>query len=420
VILSRIRLLVLLVWIASLIAKIIDRIIAIVGDEVILKSEVDQYVEHQRYISKSKFDETEFRKEILDELISNKIIYDIALKDSTISVSDDEVQRILDNRINSIIEKVGSEKKFEELYNTTVSDLKKQYRSEIRKNLFVDRLKNKHDQKLSVNRNEVESFFNDYKDSLPPVKSTISLSQLVIGFSSEALKKSKSLELLKEIKSKITSGEISFDEAAEKYSQDESSSRKGGNIGLTNRGDLVPDYERVAYNMQIGDISEPVKTNFGYHIIKLNEKFGEKINTSHILIKPEASIENDSTAFKFALALKDSIINKKMTFEESVKKYSSDEKTKYIDGQIGILAIDELDKKYTALFENSQIGFITDPIKEKDGYYLYKILDKKNAHKIELNTDYNQLKNMALERKRQHELKKWIDELRKKVYIEVK
>lgn len=419
-IIKRVNLFFVLISVFFVQAEVVDRILAIVGDEVILKSEVDQFVEHQRYSSKSNFDEQVFRKKILDELISNKIIYDMALRDSAITVSDDEVQRILDSRINSIIDQVGSEAKFEEMYNTTVSELKKQYRSDIRKNLFVDRLKNKHYQKISVSRNEVEDFFMNFKDSLPPVKSTVSLSQLVISFSGDELIKTKSIEILKDIKAKIVLGEISFEDAAEKYSQDEASKKKGGNIGYTVRGDLVPEYERTAFNLKTGEISEPVKTAFGYHLIRLLEKSGEKINTSHILIKEESMLENDSTALRFAEALKDSILNKKMTFEEAVKKYSSDQKTKFSDGQIGILEIDELDKKYADIFSNSNIGNITDPIKEKDGYYIYKINDKKDAHSIELITDYSALKNMTLERKKNTELKKWIEELRKKVYIEIK
>ena len=109
-----------------------------------------------------------------------------------------------------------------------------------------------------------------------------------------------------------------------------------------------------------------------------------------------------------------------MAFEEAVKKYSSDEKTKYSDGNIGTVEIDQLDKKYIEIFSNADVGSLTEPIKEKDGYYIYKVNDKKNAHKIELNSDFSYLKNLTLEMKRKAELKKWIEELRKKVYIEVK
>jgi peptidyl-prolyl cis-trans isomerase SurA len=404
----------------SLSSEVIDRIVAVVGDEVILKSEVDQVVEHQRYTSRFGFDEKSFRESVMNEMISSKVLYYSALQDSTISVTDEEVQRILDNRINSIIQQVGSEEKFEEMYNTTVSDLKKQYRPDIKKSLFIEKIRNKQIQKVSVSRDDVEKFYEDYKDSLPPVKASVVLSQLVIRFSDKALNETKSSEFLKDLKSRILRNELSFEEAAEKYSHDEASSSKKGNVGLTNRGDLVADYERAAYNMNPGDISDPVKSPFGYHLILLKEKTGEKINTSHILVVPEKNVENDSTAYQFALNLKDSVLNKKMTFEEAVRKYSGDEKTKYLDGSIGPMELDEMDKKYFDIFKEASIGFMSDPIKEKDGYYIYKITDRKEDHKITPETDYNILKNLAQDRKGREQLKKWIDELKKNVYIDVK
>jgi len=399
---------------------VIDRIIAVVGDEIILQSEIDQLVEHQKYQTRFGFDEESFRETVMNELISSKVLYYAALKDSTISVSDDEVQRVLDNRISSIIQQVGSEEKFEQIYKMSVSDLKKQYRSDIKKSLFIEKIKNKQIRKISVSRDDVEQFYRTYKDSLPPVKASVELSQLVVRFSDKALGETRSVDFLRDLKSRIEREEMTFGQAAEKYSHDEASRSKEGSIGFTSRGDLVADYERAAYNMNPGEISDPVKSPFGYHLIMLKEKIGEKINTSHILIVPEKNVESDSTAYQFSINLRDSVLNKKMTFEEAVRKYSGDEKTKYLDGSIGSMEIEEMDKKYSALFSEAPIGFISDPIKEDDGYYLYKISDRKKDHEITLETDYNVLKNFAQEKKGREQLKKWIDELKKNVYIDVR
>ncbi len=401
-------------------ADVLDKIAAIVGDEVILQSEIEQVVSQKRYSSRYGFDEVSFRQAVMNEMINSKVLYYAALKDSTISVSDEDVQRVLDSRINSIIEQIGGEDKLEKMYNTTVSELKKQYRSEIRKGMFIEKIKSKQGQRVSVNRDEVEKFFENYKDSLPPVKASISLSQLVIRFSDKAINETKSVDFLKDIKNKILIGELSFEEAAGKYSHDEASAEKGGNIGSTSRGDLVAEYERAAYNMSEGEISDPVKSKFGFHLIKLNSKSGEKISSSHILIMPEKNIENDSEAFDFALTIRDSVLSKNMTFEEAVRKYSGDEKTKYTGGNIGSMKIDEMDRKYSDLFASAQIGYLSDPVKEKDGYYIYKIADREGDHNIDLSTDYNLLKSMTLERKKYDHIKKWIEETKKNVYIEVK
>lgn len=403
----------------SLRSEIIDRIIAVVGDDIILKSEVEQYAA-QKQIFGFEGSEQELRENILEELISVKILYDVAKKDTTISVSDEEVQRILDSRINPIIQQVGGEKKFEEMYNTTIADLKRIYRTEIRKNTLVEKLKNNYYSSVSVSRIEVEEYYKNFKDSIPPVKPSVSLSQLVVGFSNDALSQSKAVNIINEIRDQIISGDVTFEKAAETYSSDESSKQNGGSIGFTSRGDLVPEYERAAYNLEKGGISGPVKTEYGYHLIRVNEKIGEKINTSHILITPEAYIQDDSSTYDFAASIRDSVINREMTFEEAVRKYSSDEKSKIYNGQIGVLNLEDLDKKYTDIFESADIGYITEPLKEKDGYYLYKVMDKKSGHEISINKDYTIIKNLATEYKRQHELKKWIDELRKKVYIDIK
>jgi peptidyl-prolyl cis-trans isomerase SurA len=408
-----------LIYSLSLRSEIIDRIIAVVGDDIILKSEVEQYAA-QKQIFGFEGSEQELRENILEELISVKILYDVAKKDTTISVSDEEVQRILDSRINPIIQQVGGEKKFEEIYNTTIADLKRHYRTEIRKNTLVEKLKNNYYSSVTVSRIEVEEYYKNFKDSIPPVKPSVSLSQLVVGFSNDALSQSKAVNIINEVRDQIISGDISFEKAAEMYSSDESSKLNGGSIGFTSRGDLVPEYERAAYNLEKGGISGPVKTEYGYHLIRVNDKIGEKINTSHILITPEAYIQDDSSTYDFAASLRDSVINREMTFEEAVRKYSSDEKSKAYNGQIGVLNLEDLDKKYTDIFESADIGYITEPLKEKDGYYLYKVMDKKSGHKININTDYTLIKNLAAEYKRQHELKKWIDELRKKVYIDIK
>ena len=404
----------------SISGEVIDRIAAVVGDEIILQSEVNQLVDHQKYMLQGEYSDDQLKDLMLEELVSAKILYDVALKDTTIAVEDEEVERILDQRINSVLERVGGEKKLEEMYKTTVSKLKKEYRTEIRKTLFVDKLKNRKLQRVSVSRKEIQIFFDTYKDSLPEVKSTISLSQLVIKNSDSSLGLQKVYEELKGIKENILASNITFEDAAEKYSQDPASAANGGELGITSRGDLVTEYEVAAYNLEEGSISDPIKTTFGYHLIRLNKKIGEKINTSHILMMSSSENTDDTGALKKALNLKDSIMNKHMTFEEAVKKYSSDPISKSRNGRIGNINTDDLDDKYQNMFLNATIGHISDPLKQKDGYYVYKVLDKELAHKVDMSTDYNMLKDIATERKKQRVMKKWIDELKEKVYIQIK
>lgn len=403
----------------SLHGEVIDRIAAIVGNEIILESEIVQLVSQQKMYGATQPDST-IRKEILNGLISTKVIYDIAQKDTTITVDEKEVENELSDRINNIISRIGGEKALEEKYNTSVAKLKSEYRPEITKSLFVEKLKQKRLYKEKISKPEVEAFFKEFRDSLPDIKETVALSQLFISFDSKSNRDEATIKELLRIKDLILKDSITFEDAAKKYSADPGSAVNGGDLGLTFRDDLVPEYGSAAYNLEPGQISQPVKSEFGFHLIKLQEKVGEKIRSSHILLKPEIAQENDQAALNKITVIADSIANKFMTFEECVKKYSDDEKSKATNGMIGNMLFDDLDQSFKDAFLNLKSGDISKPVKQEKGYSVFKIMDRETAHKVELNRDFAKLKEWALNRKREKAIQKWVEELKKNVYIEIK
>ena len=404
---------------SPLYGEIIDRIAVVVGDEIILESEVNQLMMHQRGYGKSTLSDEELRKSVLENLLSSKILYDIAVKDTNIVIDDEEVEMRLDGEIKNILNNVGGEEVLVSRYNITLSKLKSDKRKEIRKSLFVNKLKRNYLGRVEVSRNEVEQFFETYQDSLPLVKASVSLSELVCGLTSEDNSSLVSLKKAEQIREEVVSGKLTFEEAAKKYSED-SSAENGGDLGYSSRGDFVPEFEAVAYNLSPGEISEPVKSQFGYHIIKLIEKNGDKIRSSHILIKKVVSAENYEAAKKKADLLTDSLNNRNFTFEEAVQKYSDKEESKRNNGFVGILELADMTEEFRKIFLDLKVGELTDPVKNKDGYYLYKVIDKQSDHKVDLTTDYSKLKDWTLARKRDKELKEWVEELKEKVYIELK
>ena len=399
--------------------EIIDRIAVVVGDEIILESEVNQLVMQQREYGRSTLSDEELRKSVLENLLSSKILYDVAVKDTNIVVEDEDVEMRLDSEIKNILNRIGGEEVLVSRYNITLSKLKNDKRKEIRKSLFVNKLKRNYLGKVEVSRNEVERFFETYQDSLPLVKASVTLIELVCGFTSEDDFSLGSLKKAQQIREDIVSGKLTFEEAAKKYSED-SSAENGGDLGYSNRGDFVPEFEAVAYNLSPGEISEPVKSQFGYHIIKLIEKNGDKIRSSHILIKKAVSAENYEAARKKAELLADSLNNRNFTFEEAIQKYSDKEESKRNNGFVGVLELADMTEEFRKIFQDLKVGEITEPVKNKDGYYLYKVIDKQSDHKVDLTTDYSKLKDWTLARKRDKELKKWVEELKEKVYIELK
>lgn len=402
-------------------AEVLEKIAVIVGNDIVLESEIKQMIMQAKMYDKSGASDEEIRKNVTENLISNLVLYNIAQTDTNITVEYNEIEDVLNQRINSILENVGGEENLKSKYNTSVSKLKNDFRPDVKKNLFIEKLKSLKLRKVKVSRSEVKRFFNDNKDKIPDVEAFVALSQLKINFGSLKNVEEQVYQKVLRVKNLILQDSISFKDAALKYSADNSTKENGGNLGMQKRGTFVTEFERVAYNLEEGELSDPVKTEFGYHLIKLLKKQGNKIETAHILfdLKSEGNAD-DAIALQKIEILRDSIINKKMTFEECVKKYSDDEKTRYQGGAIGNLKLSDLDESYRNEFTKLNSGDISIPFKQEDGYYLFKILDKQEKHKVNLEQDYNAVEDMALAEKKEKYLKKWIDELKEKVYIEVK
>ena len=188
--------------------------------------------------------------------------------------------------------------------------------------------------KVGVNRADVERFYKTYKDSIPPFPTTAKIRHLLLNIEPNDVQIQKTTNLLKSIKGKILSKEKSFEEMALQYSQDPSAKNAGGSLGFVKRGTLVTEFEAVAFNLEPGEISDPVKTQFGYHIIETQEIRGDKINVRHILLTPPITEEDESLAYKKAFTLKDSAKTME-DFLRLVNTYSMDKETKKSGGNLG-------------------------------------------------------------------------------------
>ncbi len=401
-------------------AKVLDRIVAIVGNEVILESSLNQMVLQRGALKSDQTSEEQFRQEVLNDMIASQVLYDIALNDTLVSVENEEILQTVDYQIKNILQKIGGEEVLEEKYNTSVNKLREVYKENVTKSLFVEKLKKNKFKNMQVTHSEVKEFYESHKKDLPLIESSVKLSQIVLKYDSRNEFDQIAYSKLNRLRSQILAKEISFEEAAKEYSDDKSSASAGGLIGFTNRGDLVKEYEASAYNMEEGELSEIVTTSFGYHLIKLLKKRGDQIKTAHILIKPNISKKTEEDLQKMAKMVSDTLKSKKMTFEEAAKLFSDDQKSKYLNGNIGRWYLKDLDQKFKTLFDTLAVGEISAPIKEQDGYYIFKLLDKEKEHQVNFKKDYQKLKDWCLEDKKMLVLDDWVEELRKRVYIEVK
>jgi len=403
--------------------QIIDGIAAIVGDEIVLRSEVNQYtintalqmgVDLQKNPEKLKA----LRKQVLENLIVQKILLQKAREDS-IEVDDSQVDQALDNQVQQWIQQMGSKEAVAKYFGGSINKIKRQFRDDIKNRMLVDKLQQEKFQKIHISRAEVEQFYETMKDSLPKRGTSVNLSHILLTVKPGKDAKEAAYERISEILQQLKSG-ADFAELAKKYSEDPGSAPKGGDLGYVKRGDFVKEFEEVAFKLEPGQISGIVETKFGYHIIQLIDRKGEKIRVRHILIRVVPSQKDELNTVKEIKALYRRA-KAGEDFAELAKKYSGDQTTKEKGGKLGWFELNQLKvKEFRAVAETLKVGEVSEPFKTKFGYHIVKLNDRREGGAWSLDKDWEQLEQMALARKRNEEFQKWVQSLRKNVYIDVK
>jgi len=267
----------------------VDGVAAVVENNVILKSDVMQQAflfAQQQGVDPSKRPSLfeNIYLQTLDQMINNLILYEVSLKDTNIVVDQLTVEESLNSEIKRRIEYAGSARKLEEMFGEPLSMIRAKLRLEIKKAIRVESFTGSIYQSVSPTMIDVKMFYNAFKDSLPTSPENISFSVFEWPLKVDLTKEIETQEFLKKIKNRVLSGESFYDLAIE-HSEDLGSASSGGKLGYFVRGSLFPEYEEVAFSLNPGDVSDPFKTDLGYHIVLLEDRVGEKIKTSHILKK---------------------------------------------------------------------------------------------------------------------------------------
>ena len=246
-----------------------------------------------------------------------------AENDTNIIVSNAEVDKTLNQRIDDFISQAGSQKKFEEMVGQPLRKIKAQYWIEIKNMMFMEKYKYSLVEKIKISRIEIENFYSNYKDSIPSVPEYYSFSIIDIQHDPSQNSKDKMRVLLDSLRNILLLGSISFDSLATKYSDDPGTKNNGGRIGFTKRGTLVIEYEEAAFSLNPGEISTPIKSDFGYHLIKLLEKKGEKISTQHILKTITISDSDKKNTLNKINKIKKTTLNDPFVFDSIAVNYQS-------------------------------------------------------------------------------------------------
>lgn len=399
----------------------LDKIVAIVDNEIILQSELELQVNIEAAKLRIAPDD-EFRQRILEGMISQKLLYAEAILDS-VEITDEEVNQQLDYQMNYFIQQYGSRERVEQTYGMSIERIKREFREDTRKNMMGERVKQKKFGQVEVSRKEVKEFYENYKDSLGLIPEKFKIAHIFINPKATSKVKEKARELAETLLDSIKGG-ADFAELAKNFSDDPGSASHGGDLGTVKRGVFFPEYEAAAYSLSKNELSPVIESPVGFHIIQLIDRKGDAIHTRHILIKVKNDDEADLRAIEYLSDIRDSILNTDKGFEYFAKKYSDDEETAKFGGELGEFEVGQLDQNMLDRVYKLEEGEISFP-KRLDidgtnyGFHIVKLIERTPEHIANLEQDYEDIKRLAQYQKREKMFKEWVAELKEKIYWEV-
>ena len=412
--------------------ELIDKVIAKVGIETILLSDVESQYNYTLE-QQGGIDTPDLKCEIFRSLIGQKLIVHQAKLDS-VSISDEEIEASLDFRIQQVLRQMnGDETFFEEYYNMTVAEMRENLREDLNQQMLAERMQNNVINEVEITPKEVKEFFHSIPtDSLPYLNAEVELAEIVVKPEVNPEEKTKALKKVIELRNRIVIEGEDFAEIAKIHSDDPGSGSQGGNLGFAERGTFVPEFEAVAYSLAKGEISEPIETEFGYHILELLERRGNKINIRHILVKPgitEADYENAVITLD---TIKAKIERGDLDFARAVKSYSYEKIPSFNNngmlqnpntGKTNFETAELPNEIYFAI-EDLEVGQISEPLEYQlptgEKYYrIVRLLSKIKPHQVNLDEDYSKLQRFAKESKKSEYFAKWIDEKFKTTFIKI-
>jgi len=406
---------------------VVDKIIVKVDDFIILKSELER--SYLNVISGGRNAGNETRCEVLEGMVLNKVMAAKAEIDSIV-VTDEQVELDLDMRMNQILAQVGGdEAAVEEYYGKTIEEFRDEVRDQVREQLVIQEVQRTIVSDITITPDEVKTFFKNIpKDSLPYFSTEVVVGQIVKKPDVNKEARDRAEKFLYDLRERVLNGE-DFEELARIYSEGPSA-RYGGNLGWVKRGQMVPEFEAVAMKLKPGEVSEPVETEFGVHIIQAVDRRGNEYNSRHILIQHKFMDEDFEKSGHFLDSIKNLIQHDTMRFELAAKEFSDDKQTAgsggYIIGSTGSnhVPTSEIDPGLFFILDTMQVGTITPPMKFKmaDGKDAMRIVyfkEKYSPHQANLKDDYQKIQIAAKNAKQGKIMSEWFKEARNDVYIEV-
>ena len=414
--------------------NVIDEVVWVVGDEAILKSDVENERLNAQYENR-RFDGDPYCV-IPEELAVQKLFLHQAEIDS-VEVSDQEVLQRVEQRTSWLIDQFGSKEKLEEYYNKSYTQIREMLRDNIREGMRVQQMQQKIIGDIKLTPAEVRNYFSKLpKDSIPfvPTQVEVQIIELMPKISEKEIERVKAQ--LREYADRVNKGETSFSILARFYSQDPGTAARGGEGGFTGRGELVPEFANVVFNLtDPKKVSKVFETEFGYHIAQLIEKRGDRVNYRHILLRPEVDKKDIDAALARLDSIGDDIRKAKFSFDDAATWLSQDKDTR---NNHGLLANPQnstsrfemqqlaslISQDVAKVVEKMQIGEISKAFtminsKGKEVCAIVKLKNRIDGHKATITEDYQRLKSMVTAKRSEEKIQKWIVEKQKNTYVRI-
>lgn len=400
---------------------LLDRIASVVENKIVLMSDVvlaANAVAAQQQINPNT--NPVVYKKILESsresMVEQLLIIEMAEQDS-VEILDKDIDKALNQQIDNIIAQTGSKELAEAALGKKISDFKRSYRDDMKGKLLAEKYTSSLTTSINVSRGDVIDFFNTYKDSIPSFPTLYKTHHILIEIKPSEESVKNSFNKANDIRNKILNGEISFDDAAKTFSADPGSKDQGGNLGYVPRGTFVQEFDKVVFTVEKNILTEPVKTQYGHHIIEVLERTGEKVLARHILIRTETTDLDKKKTYETINNIKDDITNFG-DFYKAAADFSDDKTSNSSGGFLGMIDLEyyqvpELKKEISTIKTKT----ISSPIETDFGYHLIWVDEIQEGGPPTLETNWLELEKMALNKKKSDWYQTWIDKIKSQFYI---
>ena len=411
---------------------IIDKVVAKVGTENILLSDVESQYAYALEQSGGQVT-PDMKCEMLQSIVGQKIIVTQAKLDS-IEIPQEQIEAGLEFRIDGVLRQMnGDEAFFEEFYGMTVNEMRENLRDDLEQQMLVERMQAEVLNSVVITPKEVKEFFNSIpKDSIPFLNAAVEISEIVVKPEINDEERVAALKQVLDIRKRILEGGESFEELAKIYSDDPGSGSRGGDLGFAERGLYVQEFEAAAFSLEKDELSEPVETVHGFHIIKMIERRGNKIHVKHILVRPNITEADQVLAKERLDTIRQKILDGEYTFTEAVKKYSLEDVPSYHNNgrlqnpktQKPLFETGDLPSDIYFAIEDMEVGDLSESLDYRlptgETYYRLVHLDyKARPHKASLEEDYTKILQFAKESKKSAYFSSWLEEKISETFIEL-